>query len=157
MVNETPKEDTLGQVMSKPVTTLKTADRVSTAMETMVKQDIGSIVVLEGDNPVGIVTERDMTKQFLKGNDVMKKTLKQIMSSPVVTASLSMSVQQAFELMLKKKIRRLPVLDGKTLVGIATMTDLVRWVLRVSYEPNIPPHIKAIVEARQSLFCESAP
>lgn len=148
MANEVPKEDTLAQVMSRPVTTLKTSDRLGTAAEMMVKQDIGSIVVVEDESPVGIITERDITKQFIKDNQVMKKALKQVMSTPLVTASPSTSVQQALELMLKNKIRRLPVLDGKKLVGIATMTDLVRWVLRVSYEPNIPQHIKAILEAR---------
>jgi CBS domain-containing protein len=58
-----------------------------------------------------------------------------------------MSVQDAFELMLKNKIRRLPILDGGKLKGIVTTQDIMRWVLRVSYEPNIPKHIQAILEA----------
>jgi CBS domain-containing protein len=58
-----------------------------------------------------------------------------------------MSVQQAFEMMLKNEVKRLPVLDDGKLVGIVTEKDLMRWVLRVSYEPNIPPHIKAILES----------
>jgi len=49
--------------------------------------------------------------------------------------------------MLKNKIRRLPVVDDGKLVGIVTEKDLMRWVLRVSYEPNIPPHIKAVLDS----------
>jgi CBS domain-containing protein len=148
MASEVAKEDTLGHVMSSPATTINATDTLGLAAEMMVKRDIGSVVVLEGNNPVGIVTERDITKQVIQGNDALKKPVKQAMSKPLVTGSPNMSVQQAVELMLKEKIRRLPVLDGKNLAGMVTMTDLMRWVLRVSYEPNIPKHIKAILEVR---------
>ncbi len=50
--------------------------------------------------------------------------------------------------MLKNKVRRLPILDGEELKGIVTTQDIMRWVLRVSYEPNVPKHIEAILEAR---------
>lgn len=130
------------------MTTINVNDSVGVAAETMVKNEIGAVVVLEDKNPVGIITERDIIKQVTKGTDALKNPVKQVMSRPLTTASPDMSVQQAFELMLRKGIRRLPVLDGNNLVGIATEKDLMRWVLRVSYEPNIPKHIKAILEAR---------
>jgi len=145
---EVPREDTLAQVMSSPVTTMKASDTLAVAAKKMVKQNIGSVVVLEGKEPVGIITERDITRQVVKGNSVLKKSAKKTMSKLRVTASPQMSVQQAFELMLKNEVRRLPVLDDGKLVGIVTEKDLMRWVLRVSYEPNIPPHIKAILESR---------
>jgi len=144
---EVPREDTLAQVMSSPVTTMKASDPLAVAAKKMVKQNIGSVVVLEGREPVGIITERDITRQVVKGNSVLKKSAKKTMSKFRVTASPQMSVQQAFELMLKNEVRRLPVLDDGKLVGIVTEKDLMRWVLRVSYEPNIPPHIKAILES----------
>ena len=144
---EVPREDTLAQVMSSPVTTMKASDTLAVAAKKMVKQNIGSVVVLEGKEPVGIITERDITRQVVKGNSVLKKSAKKTMSKLRVTASPQMSVQQAFELMLKNEVRRLPVLDDGKLIGIVTEKDLMRWVLRVSYEPNIPPHIKAILES----------
>ena len=144
---EVPREDTLAQVMSSPVTTMKASDALAVAAKKMVKQNIGSVVVLEGKEPVGIITERDITRQVVKGNSVLKKSAKKTMSKFRVTASPQMSVQQAFELMLKNEVRRLPVLSDGKLVGIVTEKDLMRWVLRVSYEPNIPPHIKAILES----------
>jgi len=144
---EVPREDTLAHVMSSPVTTMKASDALAVAAKKMVKQNIGSVVVLEGKEPVGIITERDITRQVVKGNSVLKKSAKKTMSKLRVTASPQMSVQQAFELMLKNEVRRLPVLSDGKLVGIVTEKDLMRWVLRVSYEPNIPPHIKAILES----------
>jgi len=147
LATEVPREDTLSQVMSSPVTTMKASDALAVAARKMVKQDIGSVVVVEGKDPVGIITERDITRQVVKGNSALKKTAKKVMSKLRVTASQNTSVQQAFELMLKNEVRRLPVLEDGRLVGIVTEKDLMRWVLRVSYEPNIPPHIKAILES----------
>jgi CBS domain-containing protein len=141
-------EDTLGRVMSSPVTTMDAKGTLGVAAQLMIQQDIGSVVVIEGKNPIGIITERDITKQVIKGNDVLKKPIKQVMSKPLVTATPTMPVQDAFELMLKNRIRRLPILEGNDMKGIVTTQDIMRWVLRVSYEPNIPRHIKAILEAR---------
>lgn len=134
--------------MSSPVTTMESKGTLGDAARLMIQHDIGSVVVVEGKNPVGIVTERDITKQVIKRNDVLNKPIEQVMSKPLLTATPNMPVQDAFELMLKNKVRRLPILDGGELKGIVTTQDIMRWILRVSYEPNIPKHIKAILEAR---------
>jgi CBS domain-containing protein len=143
-----PKEDTVGHVMSSPVVTVKTSATLAKAAETMVKKEIGSIIIMGEKNAAGIVTERDIMKYVIKNTNVLRKPVKQFMTKPLVTVGPNTPVQEAFELMLKHRIRRLPVLDGSKLVGIVTEKDLMRWVLRVSYEPNIPAHIKAILELR---------
>jgi len=143
---EVPEKDTLGHLMSSPVTTIDANGTLDVAARLMVEHDIGSVVVLEVGKPVGIVTERDITKQVIKGSNTLKLPVKQVMSKPLVTATPNMSVQDGLELMLKNKVRRLPVLEGKDMTGIATTRDIMRWVLRVSYEPNIPKHVKAILE-----------
>ncbi len=148
MTSEVAEEDTLGHIMSSPVRTMDASGTLGVAAQLMIQHDIGSVIVVEGKNPVGIITERDITKQVIKGNAVLKKPVKQAMSKPLVTAKPNMPIQEAFELMLKNKIRRLPILDGGGLTGIVTTQDIMRWVLRVSYEPNIPKHIKAILESR---------
>ena len=148
MTSKVPEEDTLGHVMRSPVTTISSNDTLRAAAETMVEQDIGAVVVVEGKSAVGIITERDIMKLVIKGNDVLNESVKQFMSKPLVTATSTVPVQQAFELMLRHKVRRLPIVDGNQLEGIVTEKDIMRWVLRVSYEPNIPQHIKAILEAR---------
>ena len=142
-----PEQDTLGQVMSKPVITVNSNDTIRAAAGKMVERGIGAIVVLEDGKPVGILTERDVTKQSIKADDVMNRPVKTAMSKSLVTARENTSVQQGLELMLKHKIRRLPILDGTNMKGIVTDKDLLRWVLRVSYEPNIPGDIKAILES----------
>lgn len=141
-------EDTVGRVMSSPVITVKSTDNLALAARKMVRGNIGSVMVLDGRKVAGIVTERDVTKQAIKGGRALKKPVKNVMSKVLVTATRGTSIQDAFELMLKNKVRRLPVLESGNLVGIVTEKDLMRWVLRVSYEPNIPPHIKAILESR---------
>lgn len=145
---EGPREDTISNVMSAPVTTMKATDTVLLAARKMVRQGIGSVVVLEGKEPVGIVTERDVTRVVVKGSRALKTPAKKVMSKLRVTAAPETSVQNAFELMLQNKVRRLPVLENGKLVGIVTEKDLMRWVLRVSYEPNVPAHIKAILDSR---------
>jgi CBS domain-containing protein len=134
--------------MSSPVITMESKGNIGSAAQTMVQHEIGSVVVLEGKQPVGIITERDITKQIIKGSAILKEPVKSVIKKALVTAPPDMSIQEAFELMLINKIRRLPVLENNNLVGIVTEKDLMRWVLRVSYEPNIPKHIQMILDAK---------
>ena len=96
-------EDKIGQVMSKPVRTVKLDEKLSAALVVMEKNDIGSVIVVEGQSPVGIVTERDVVRQILKRSQVLEEPVKQVMSKPVITGSTSMSVQEAIDLMLKEQ------------------------------------------------------
>jgi len=134
--------------MSGPVITMESKGNIGSAARIMVRHEIGSVVIVEGKQPVGIITERDITKQVIKGSAVMRKPVKNVIRKALVTAPPDMSIQEAFELMLMSKIRRLPVLENNKLVGIVTEKDLMRWVLRVSYEPNIPKHIQMILDAK---------
>jgi len=144
----TQEEDKLEHVMSSPVITIESKENVGSAAKIMVQHDIGSVVVVEGKKPIGIMTERDITKEVVKGDGLLKVPVKNIMTKKLVTAKPEMPLQEAFELMLRNKIRRLPILENDILVGIVTEKDLMRWVLRVSYEPNIPEHIKMILDAK---------
>ena len=148
MILSTREEDRVKRVMSSPVITMESKSDIGSAARTMVQHEIGSVVVVEGKQPVGIITERDITKQVIKGSAVLKEPVKKVISKALVTAPPDMSIQEAFELMLMNKIRRLPILENNNLVGIVTEKDLMRWVLRVSYEPNIPKHIQMILDAK---------
>jgi CBS domain-containing protein len=127
-------EDNIGQVMSKPVRTVKPDEKFSEALAVMERNSVGSVVVLEGETPVGIITERDVIRQTLKGTSVLQDLVSQVMSKPLITGTVDMPVQDAVGLMLDKKIRQLPVVEGNRLVGIVTDRDLMRSVLRVSSE-----------------------
>ena len=141
-------EDKIAQVMSKPVRTVESNEKLSAALTIMDEHDIGNVVVVEGQKLVGIVTERDVVRRILKDSQVVQEPVKQVMSKPVITASPDDTLQEALEIMLKKKIRQLPVVQGSSLVGIVTDKDLMRSVLRVSYE-KLSRHSELEIEAER--------
>jgi CBS domain-containing protein len=102
---------------------------------------------VEDNKPVGIVTERDVTKQVITGDDALVNPVSQVMSHPLRVSTKETTIQDVFEIMLEHRIRRLPIVENNELVGIVTEKDLMAWVLRVSYEPNIPKHIKAVLDS----------
>ena len=139
----------LSDIMTAKVVTLDITELVEEALRLMIKFDIGSVVVTDRTKPVGIVTERDVTRAALRGDSLLKIPVRSLMSRPLQTATPSMEIQEAFETMLKLGVRRLPIVEAEKLVGIVTDKDLMRWVLRMFYEPNPPDEIRALVENHQ--------
>ena len=139
----------LSDIMTTKVVTLDITELVEEALRLMIKFDVGSVVVTDKQRPVGIVTERDITRAALRGDSLLKIPVRSLMSRPLQTATSKLEVQDAFETMLKLGVRRLPVVDDEKLVGIVTEKDLTRWVLRLFYEPNPPDEIRALIENHQ--------
>jgi predicted transcriptional regulator len=139
-------EDTLAHIMTRRVVTVSPSDRILEALALMADRDIGSLVVMEKDSPVGIVTERDVIRRLVSEKNLDKVAVRNVMTSPLVTAQPETPSWEAFRTMLVRRIRRLPVLEDGKLVGIVTERDLFRWVLLVAYEPKLPADIKDIVE-----------
>ncbi len=137
-------EDKIGQIMSKPVRTVKPDEKLSAALAVMDNNSIGSVVVLEDETAIGIITEGDGVKQMLKGAQVLLEPVRQVMSKPLITGTPDMTVQDAVNLMLENRIRQLPVVEGSKLVGIVTDRDLMRSVLRVSYEKLSKPKLREL-------------
>ncbi len=130
----TTTKDTVGEIMTRDVVTVTPEDTVERAVRTMVERDIGSVVVQDNGEPVGLFTERDVTRRILDDSGLLKRRLGDVMSSPVVTAEPGQQIVDAFELMNAKNVRRLPVVEGGRLVGIVTERDLLRWVGVVAVE-----------------------
>jgi len=83
--------------------------------------------VVEGDRPVGIITERDILRRVLEvtlAPEALKA--KEIMSSPLVTISDNATVEEAARVMAERNIKKLPVVQDGRLIGIVTTTDIVR-------------------------------
>jgi CBS domain-containing protein len=135
----------LSEIMTDKVVTVDISERVEEAVRLMVKFDIGSIVVVDKENPVGIITERDVTRASLRGDSLLRLPVRSLMSRPLQTANSDMEVWMAFETMLRLGVRRLPIVENGKLVGIVSEKDLTRWVLRVFYEPNLPNDIRGLV------------
>ncbi len=92
----------------------------------MNKFDIGSIVVVQGDRPVGIITERDILRRLVEPCLAPETlTARQIMSSPVLTTSETANIEETAKLMARKRVKKLPVINNGKLVGMITYTDIV--------------------------------
>jgi CBS domain-containing protein len=137
-------EDKIVQIMSKPVRTVESNEKLGEALTVMNKYDIGNVVVVEGQKLIGIVTERDVVRHLLRDTFVLLEPVKRLMSKPVITASPESTVQEALEIMVKNKIRQLPVVQGNSLVGIVSDKDLMRSVLRVYYEKLSRPNLREL-------------
>ena len=142
----TKTEDTVGGMMTRTPVTIKPDSPVRKALQVMIRKDIGSLIVIEKGEPVGIITERDVTRRSLHpvrvSTEVYDRPVTRLMSRPLITVPPNTPVWEAFEKMVTKRIRRLPVVEKGRLVGIVTERDLFKWVIRVFYEPNIPRRIK---------------
>lgn len=130
----TKAPDRVRDLMTVGVVTVSPEDVVATALRRMIDHDIGAVVVAEGETPVGVFTERDVTRRVLVDPDLLERPVREVMSSPVVTTEPDAEIVFVFETMNERKIRRLPVVEGGRLVGILTERDLLRWVDAVAHE-----------------------
>ena len=115
------------EIMSRTPVTVSPDDTVDRAAATMRTRDIGSLIVVEGGKPSGIVTERDIVTKVAASN-LVPSTIKvrDIMSAPVVAINPHEEVAEAARIMSDRKIRRLAVVDEGKLIGVVTENDIVR-------------------------------
>ena len=116
----------ISDIMRKSVVTVSPGDTTEKALKYMVELDIGSVIVAEGNTAIGILTDSNLLERvFYDCGDAKKKLVKDVMSHPLRTVSPGMDVGEASRIMRDLKIKRLPVVDGKKLVGIVTETDII--------------------------------
>ncbi len=115
------------QVMTRNIFTVSQNYSVEQALQKMARTSTSCLLVAENDQPVGIVTERDMTRMLIDGTDIAKLHIKEIMSHPVFTAHLNLPLLEAARVMKEKRIRRIVVLDeqGK-IAGLITQSDIIK-------------------------------
>ena len=100
------------------------------AIKLMADKNIGSILVMSGSNLNGVFTERDYTRKIaLHGKSSRETRVHEIMTGNVVTVTPDDSVEECMKLMTENRVRHLPVLEGKTVVGIVSIGDLVNWII----------------------------
>ena len=106
-------------------------ENVYEALRQMDEHGIGALLVLEGNKPIGLFSERDYARKLaLRGLRSRETAVKAIMSSPVLTISPDASVQQGLSMMTEKFIRHLPVVDGSGVLGMVSIGDLVKAVIQ---------------------------
>lgn len=111
-----------GPIMSVPPTT-----PVAEALQIMADRNIGSVVVMENNRYLGIMTERDYSRKvILKGKNSTDTKVAEIMSDDLPSVKPSDTIDHCMELMSNKNIRYMPVFDNNQLVGIISMSDVVK-------------------------------
>jgi CBS domain-containing protein len=114
-------------VMTENVKTVRPNSTITEVVRKMNKFEVGSVVVVEGERPVGLITERDILRRVLEvtlAAEAMKA--KEVMSSPLLTVSSEATVEEAARIMAERHIKKLPVVKDGKLIGIVTSTDIVR-------------------------------
>lgn len=115
-------------VMVKEVITIDENSTVKEAADIMNKFEIGCLIAVRKGKAMGILTERDLLKRVVaEGKDANRTKVKDIMTSPLVVAEPTMDLGEAVKLMFQMKIKKLPVVDGKKLVGLVSLTDIARF------------------------------
>ena len=101
------------------------------AIKLMAERAVGSLLVMDGDQLRGIVTERDYARKvILKGRSSESTRVDEIMSTDVVTASPRQSVNDCMETMTERRIRHLPVVVDGRVVGLISIGDLVQAIIQ---------------------------
>ena len=119
------------QIMKRKIISLGRKDTVSAAVELMIKNHISCVLIIEDDKPVGIITERDITKSIAENN--ILNNVEGIMKFPVFTADKDINLYDATKLMEKNKLRSLVIVDSEgDVIGIVTKSDIIK-NLRADY------------------------
>ena len=111
--------------------TIDKNEQISTLASILKNHNIGCLVVLDTDtnSPIGIVSERDLVKNFKEILNREISLVKDIMTSNIISCDLSASSKELMEVMTKKKIRHLPIIDNNKLLGIVSIGDVVNRII----------------------------
>jgi CBS domain-containing protein len=117
-------QQTVAEVMTPDPTTIDVTGTLQDAARLMAEQDLGVLVVRAGPTAVGVVTDRDLVVRGLAAGLGTDTPVQQVTSQQVVTVGKTDPVETAVKVMRDAAVRRVPVLDGSTLVGIVSIGDL---------------------------------
>lgn len=137
-------------IMTKSVVSLDSSKTIFDASKVMAKNKIGSLVVTTKVKPIGIITKGDIVKGISKiGMSIKKEKLHKFATRPLVYASARQTVEEAADLMIKNKIRKLPVISQDKLVGIVTATDLAMF-LSPTRRPGLTESVLQVITREKS-------
>jgi predicted transcriptional regulator len=116
----------VGDVMAKGIVTISPNDSVKRACEVMAKHDLSGITVIKKGKIAGMVTQGDLVPMIAEGKDPAKTSVQQVMGKRLLFIGPDDDISKAAGLMVKNKVKRIPVLRKGKLVGVITQTDIVK-------------------------------
>jgi len=118
--------------------TLSELDTVKTASEKLQKHNVGAMPVLSKQNNeiIGIVSERDLARFIFQDKFNIELPVTKIMTQQIITCNLDTSVTELMEIVSHKKIRHIPIVDGKKILGIVSIGDVINHIIEQYKEEN---------------------
>jgi len=129
-------------VMKREVIAINPDISIREASKVMSQHNIGSLLVLDDEKLVGILTERDVLNLVARGENLDEVKVKDVMSRDVITIESDKKIEDAVDLMLKHKIKKLPVMESGKIVGIITTSDII------VAEPKLIEAIASLISLR---------
>jgi CBS domain-containing protein len=100
------------------------------ALALMAEKNVGALVVVEAEHPVGVISERDYARNMiLKGRTSRDTAVREIMSPLAVTVRPENDLEECMELMTDRRVRHLPVMQGDKIIGIVSIGDIVKGII----------------------------
>ena len=118
----------VGRLMSSPAHTVGPGTPVQTAAQTMIDADIGSLVVVEDDRLVGILTATDFVRAAADGSPTADAIVADYMTEDVITTDANHDIREIAALMTEHGFHHVPVVDGESVIGMISTSDLTNYV-----------------------------
>jgi CBS domain-containing protein len=124
-------------LMTKKVLTIDSQKTVFEAAQLMSRKEVGDVIIVDAEMPIGIMTERDIVRRVVAKERPVTIKVSDVMTTPLITISPDASLKEAARTMVNHRIRRLPVLKDHKLVGILVVSDFARHLGKKSFTENI--------------------
>ena len=126
--------------------TLSELDTLKTASEKLQKHNVGAMPVLSKQNNeiIGIVSERDLARFIFQDEFNNELSVTKIMTQQIITCNLDTSVTELMEIVTHKKIRHIPIVNGKKILGIVSVGDVINHIIEQYKEEN--KHLKDYIK-----------
>ena len=138
-------EDFLKLNKNRQICTISKDQNVRQALILMSEKNIGAIIIVDSnDFPIGIFSERDYARKIvLKGKSSKDTLLDEVMTKELITITKDNKIDQCMEIMTEKKIRHLPILEDKKIVGIISIGDVLK--IMIKEQKDLIDHLQKFI------------
>ena len=129
-------EDFLELNKDREICSISKDQSVRQALILMSEKNIGAIIIIDNNNfPIGIFSERDYARKvILKGKNSKDTLLEEVMTKELITVTRDYKIDQCMKIMIEKRIRHLPVLENKKIIGIISIGDVLKIMIKEQKE-----------------------